>query len=393
MKEKRVFENLHAYAWSNNTAVLYFVIVITSSFFSWASNYKIQKNAFNRLCFVKRENGINKLLFFSSFLILWFFQAFSDVGTDRPVYKNIFLWSNSETTFYNSAYGFSSIEKGYVLLNRIIRLFTSNKTIFFAIVSFVTLFLIFSTIYYFKDRINIGASVLGYASLFYIQSFSLIRIYLASAILFYAIRYLITSKNIKYLICVVIAFFIHTSAIFMFLPFLLFFIYEKNKKISAFIVLGVFTLLYIKPNTILLFASNFERYADYVNKGFLTSGSGIAQIIYFAPLFFIFLITRKKAEERYNDLFLIYTSIFLLLGILSYKIEILGRIMYYATYPYLFFIPYYLKNLKTKASRWFYSLVAICVFIYYVLRLFIYLADYCFEDGIMPYINIFLGSF
>ena len=112
-----------------------------------------------------------------------------------------------------------SMEVGYVLLNKIVRIFTSNAQWILVIVAFTTCYLMAKFVYDNCDRVFLPTYIIFCESL-YMQSFNLARQTLAIAIGLQAYTLLkkeCRHSNIKAILAIFIAFLFHKSAIVLLL--------------------------------------------------------------------------------------------------------------------------------------------------------------------------------
>lgn len=362
--------------WDYNTIYLYFIIVIVAYIFANISYRKRLVSIDNEYKY--RINVINKFAFTLVFLFLAFFSIFRDVGTDLPTYRNIFNNANLGSAYFNSQ------EPGYMIINIIFNKLGFSDFGFITLISFLTLFLVFKTIYDNAYHINIGLSILAFVSLYYLQSFSLIRIYLVAAFILYSSKYLFNRQYRKYLFCILISVLFHYSAILMLLPFFLFYVYERKRSLFIPILMASCFVGFIAVG-MLSRISVFTRYASYLSEGPLRSGFGYIQFAYSIPNLCLWLYARKKGfSGPYMNVLLVYSLAALLIGTLSYKVMMLGRSLVYYNILYVICIPYILYKIKTdnyKTGLFFNSLYVIYLFF----RLVIYMDEYLISDGLMPY--------
>lgn len=364
------------YTWSNMTFIFYLAIAICSFILP---NFFIVK--------VTYRNRIKEVplgIIFTS-MILIFTKAFSIVGTDalNGYYIN-FMGASSLSTFPDY-----SVEIGFRLLTIIIHNIWNNYTFYLFIISFLTIFPIAHLSWKYRENIIPGIVFGVYASIYYIQSFSLLRIYLASSILLYFFDFLKNKKYIKALMVLLIAGSIHITSLIFFAIYGL----KLFKKFSA----GIDVVILIIFGALMGLVSNkipmlFEgRYSVY--KGTTSSGFGVEQLLYILPIFILFFygINKYERNSKIDDItFLVITYNFII-GQISYLIPIFGRI----TNLFLintFIISYYAKIVE-KYNKY-QSIVIYCLIIVYsVVRMVIYLNQYYNIDEIMPYQNIFGWAF
>lgn len=374
-----------------NTFLLYCFIIISTFILGCLSQpYKYQNT-----------NNIKRSYFIASFLVLWFFSAFCNSGEDRVPYEKIF----NEVTF--ASLGDLWQEPGFELLNLFVKLFTSNPKAMLAIISTFTLLMVYSTLFYLRKNIHIGYAILSYTTLIYFQSFSLMRINLAGAMIFYATRYLIEKKFIKYFIWIILASTIHYSGIIMFLPFLAYLLLLKVKvnygfivkKIVLIYILIAIIVLVIMSSNILSKINILDRYASYFENIKFT-GIGILQIFYFLPVCIILNFIKKQCKDQnLNCIFVSFTYSAFFIGILSYIITMIGRAYVFFLPVYLFMIPYSIVNRKRMQNIVFNKFQLNSFFclggvtLYLLIRFLFYMGQYAYLDGISIYqFHFFRGS-
>lgn len=336
--------------------------------------------------------NIQKLCFLCSFLVLWFFSAFANCGADRKTYGWIFEEVNIEQLFDGWQ------EPGFILFNLLFRVLGDNPRIIYVAISTVTLVLVYMTLYRVKEEISIGFAVLGYVTLYYVQSLSLMRIYMAAAILFWGVPYLLKQNYIKYGIVILGATMIHYSALAMFLPWIfLCFLKHRRYKMNLHIA-AVFACFGIVFAGLVMFApilgnitifSRFQRYLE----GISFNGIGVMQFIYYIPICILVALVYNKCSENYRKIFIAFTYSAFFIGVLSYLIPMLGRMSALFHIIYLFIIPYILKILKEnlqcrgRKGAIVYYIICLSVVGYYYLRFLIYIGEYAFLDSVVPYVN------
>lgn len=364
-----------------NTIILYFGVIVLSTLLA-------------KLSYIKKNGKyiFNRYLFWASFLILLIFLGFSKIGTDYDSYNYIF--EKSITTSYWKR---TRIEKGYLLFNAIIRFFTNNFYVFHFIWAFCMLYLIYSTIYKYKEYINPCWAILAYTTIFMFQSMNLIRMYLAIAIIFWGIRFIINNKPFKYFLVILMAFLIHRSAIIMTIPFV-FWICFKNKGKYFFKAILIFLVFFgIIIFRKYIFNGNFLKY-EYTYREEASIGS--IWIIYYFPIYYLFMIYKKKHLAS-QDLFLNILFLFLCsatcLWILSYFVDAIGRANYYFTYVFMVMPSYILdkieissqkKNINSNGYIKKFNLMKFLMIIYFLFRAYMSIG-YIETDGLQLYYTIF----
>jgi transmembrane protein EpsG len=319
---------------------------------------------------------------FSLFFIFFIFSALRMVGTDYPTYQEIFQVSNNNLE--SSIFG---IEPGFLFLNRLIRFFTDDSRYFFAIISFLTTLFIFLGILKFKGIMNIPFSILFYSTIFYFQSYSLIRAYLASAILLYGFYFLVTKRYTIFSIIFLITCTIHYSTLLLVPALVGLFLYKRGGLVFYLYLFIFFLIMYNSIDSLVIF--NFtERYDNYIENIDKSARVGFAQFFLYTPV--LWIIRRAKRNLSISTNLLLIAEVFvwfsLVYGIMGYWIPTIGRVNYLVTFPFIIFIPVYLNYIRFhKYYFWVYSF-----FIFYItVRLYDYFTTLAYADGINNYITIF----
>lgn len=337
------------------------IVYITSFFSRYFSSQ--QKNSL-----------ISKILIYISFISLFAVSALRyNVGSDYQAYEDLFSRIESYD-LNNSAYEF-----GYVLLNKMIYLISDNNQSIFIITSFVILFFIVITIFRYSNKLEVSM-FLFITLYFYYSSFNIVRQYISIAIMFYATRY-IFDRNFKiYVLCVIIALFFHTTAIFA-LP--LYFLSDKklnNKMLIISIIVTCIVLVLINPifNIITVL---FPKYAYYEGGVLFTSGS-YRSIIVIGSIFFSTYLYRNKIirKDEKNTLYINAMFIGLIVSILGIKSVLFIRIMSYFSIYSILLIPNFINSFEKKLKPLVYLLIINISYIY------CYLLLSKNDGGVLPYI-------
>lgn len=156
-----------------------------------------------------------------------------DIGYDSRVYADYFLWFRDADMKSSLKRGF---EPGYVLLNKFIGYFTGSEQVFIAVLGILTLIPLFLFIW--KKSTNPILSLLIFVVMeHWFSVMGIFRQWCAVAILTLSYDCIIKRKLFPFLVCVIIAFTFHQTALF-FLP--LYFLYPV--RITPFKVLLCMTV-------------------------------------------------------------------------------------------------------------------------------------------------------
>lgn len=355
-----------------------------------------------------------KLIFYI-LIILSFIESFTQLRR-YPQYKNIiavlilfsffllsFLrwergsdWINYFSFFTNpESYGDESFEKGFTLLNILIRELTDNFTVFLFILA---------CIYY----ICIGKTILNYCKtpilaitiLFVINNYGgifFVRQTVAIAITAYAFTFIPHKKYCSFIFCVLLAACFHRTSYIFLLAYPIYFLKLSDRKIII-ITLIAFISGYIISLFIQHFLGSFggvitSKLNAYMEAGYKNDINGINPTILYLRgcisrlfLFFIlFHFTKKQRKENSitNGIFnLTYTGV--LLYIIAGSLNItLARICFYFEVFQIFLIPISLNFSKKLVNR---ILLFTCLMLYFSIRIH---SEGTYKDLFVPYKSIF----
>lgn len=278
------------------------------------------------------------------------------IGTDYlKVYEPIF--ENAKLGIYENRH--RTIEIGYIIINKIVIMLNGNFSMVMFLSSLITNTFFILGIYQYKDKICVPVAIGIYLLMYYQVSYNAVRQFMAIAIIFWGLKFLkyenidIKSKsfridNSKYLVCVVIAFLFHKSALIaLSIPFLkLLFTQEKYKYAKIFFFVIVF-LLIINCNNIgkILKSIPFLKY--YGN--YLLSPKKIkVSIWYFVKTLPVILpaLALKNEMKKDKNIQFIFGNMLLgmLLMLLTYFTHSFGeRIALYFEVMQIIIVPYYIK--------------------------------------------------
>lgn len=201
-----------------------------------------------------------------------------------------------------------------------------------------------------RNWISFTGAIVIYYSMFFMISMNLTRQFVAIAIVFYATKYIQQGKNIKFLLCILVASLIHQTAIIGILYFyfniLLWGMLKKKQKwfTISFVAFAPFVIVYV--------ATILDAYTKYFETA--TWDIGIVLFVKFMILFgSVFLLNTTK-YDKFNEITVsrrfstIAYTLGLLLTMLGYIFRFVDRI---GLYFYIFeavYIGYIFKQKNTK---------------------------------------------
>ena len=288
------------------------------------------------------------------------------IGNDYFSYINIFLRAISYD--WNECLN-DQIEPGFMLLFKFISLFTKKYRIMYGIMAFMCLA---PTGYIIaKYSKNVWLSCHLYVCLtFYYSSMNFVRQTLAATIIFLAYRWFIERKTIPFVVVVLIASTIHSSALLM-IP--IYFVIAYIKPTTKILFGGMIFLivLYIFSNNILdIVAELVPKYGAYLDTKYLNAG--LHQKYLIVPsldmLLMLFGSHEGGYDKKHNSYILVNSAVFTF-GIWFFitKHFILERFSIFVYIFVMIAVPdvldslkdYFIKDDKVKSGKIKYSILVI----------------------------------
>lgn len=307
------------------------IIIILAVFFACISQRKrVPATHSNSNSIVIQYNYFNSYLFLISFFLLFILCFLSKTGDDIPAY--VYYYSNWT---WKDLLDFE-VETGYKLLCLLLRIFFRNPYVGIGVIKFISLALVFQSIYMLRDRLNVGFAVFAYVCILYVHAFHLLRIMIAVGLVYLAYAYIIKGKKKQGFILLLLSALFHYSSIIVFIAYIIYRIVGKTLTIRKLIIVSL-VLLFVYFNVEILVklgVSNLgilSKYSIYITN--IESGSGLAQLILFLPILYI-ILTLNPTDK--NDNMYILCSIIGIMsffaGSLGYIFEVIGRSTYYFNY-------------------------------------------------------------
>lgn len=328
----------------------------------------------SRYLYIQKKNNIaSKILNLIMFISICTISGLRyNVGTDYQAYVDIFSNINSYD-FSNSQY-----EVGYVILNKLTRFITNNDQMIFIVTSFIILFFISRTVCKYSSRPEMSM-FLFITLYFYYSSFNIVRQYIAIAIMFYGVRYILNRNFKRYIGCIIIALLFHTTAIYA-LP--IYFLPNKrlnNKVLIKSIIISIGVLILINP-IFKIITVVFPRY-EYYGGGVLFNRGTYRSIIIIGSIFFISYIYRYRIIniDKKNNLYINAMFIAFIISIVGIKSVLFIRIVSYFSLYSILLIPNFIDIFEQKSKPIVYLLIISISYIYCYILLSIN------DGGVLPY--------
>lgn len=311
---------------------------------------------------------INKRIFVTiSFTIMALILGLrgNTVGEDTRHFIGVFQyakdisWKTALTsgtdTIYNTIYGTDlSIETGYLILNKIIGLFTDNAQWLIFVVAVLTCWLFGKFILEQSQHVFFATYIFMCESM-YMQSFNLMRQMLAIAIGIQAYTLIKRNQNIKAVLIIILAFLFHKTTGLLFILFFLYRIENKQKSMK-YILLGSVLITISVPILYQIIENLIPRYALYfkINYWESTLGVGSSLLLALEAVICVYAYLKKQINKN-KDMFIavsctVFSIVFELMGteiVMFSRIALVFKIFLIYLFPMA-------ANFFSKKSRWIY---------------------------------------
>lgn len=285
----------------------------------------------------------------------------------------------------------SNVEVGYVFLNTVlVRMGLPPQSIMFA-TSLLTMSFITKSLIDKRDEISLGYGALAFMLLFYLSTFNVIRLMIASSIFLYNIINIERRDLFRFVIFTFLAASFHTSALVTFPVYWVFGIkdLENNmvKNITIFAIVGLGIIFFNPILGAIIQVTNMNYYRQYI--GFSGNPISVAfnVLILYSPMVIPGCMLFNKLKDLNNSFHIYYslTVIGVIIKVLSiFQQSYVDRISIYFLIPSIVLIPLYLKLFKKDNNILYSAAMIIYMIIYFVYTYFIIK-----DHGTVPYQWIF----
>ncbi|MDM0466715.1 EpsG family protein [Clostridium perfringens] len=315
--------------------IIYVCATIISIIFAYISIY-LKKDIRNTYA-----NILRKISILLSFLPLFIVSAIRyDVGTD-------YFYRYVPGFIYIQYGGIETYEKGFILLNKFILLFTSNYQWLFVVTSFIFCFFTYKAIYDQSKGICLSIALLLVTSSYFI-SLNTLRQCMSVAIFLYATKYIKNRNIYKYMFWIFIAIMFHSSSI-IYIP--VYFIINNKIKyhFKEFIAIVIFMPILAK---IFILFVNETKYTAYFSSEFNTGKFDLWMfIINFSVLIFCYIFYNKGKNDSEYIIFVNIQFITVILLLFSSIIPLISRIIICFTFSQVIFLPKIINYIKSSLIR------------------------------------------
>ena len=303
------------------------------------------------------------------FLVLFAGLRDNSVGADTAAYPlEVFEFSQSEHSFVEVLAFAIIIEPLYVLLGYFATHIIANDFhVWLGICHAVIIVPIYLGAIRMKKFVSVSSFTFFFCFLFFHVTLNIQRQWMAVGIIYLGFTYLLLDRKLKtFILCLIIAFFFHKSAIFalIFIPIF----YMKGKTPNRWLIAGSLFLL-VAYNFVLSSAISMlgmDKYSQYASGGEWESGFSISEFL--IRIVFITVLLSFKNKNHGNILYYDVITILLIefiINMLQIWSQYMGRLGVYAYMLYLPFLSYYIKTSSAKNKKHVYYSVLFLITIGY----------------------------
>ncbi|WP_347548662.1 EpsG family protein [Pseudalkalibacillus hwajinpoensis] len=302
----------------------------------------------------------SKLLVFGAMLTLILVAGLrSNIG-DTFNYVNIY-----EDNDFTWEYVLSKKDIGFGILQMILKTISADPQIMIFTTALFTNLLIVIILATYSKRIELSLYVYITGGLFLV-SMNGIRQALAGAIAFTATKYLIEGDFIKYSLIVVLASFIHQSALILLPIYFVVRFKPWSKATIALLILSIIIVMGFEKFSSILFSAiedtQYGRYDDFDEGG----ASSLRVVVMAAPLILAYLgrVKLKKLFPK-SDVIVNMTLLSVVFMIVSTQSWIFARFSIYFGLYQLILISWVVDLFKQRDQKMIYYCILVCYLAYY----------------------------
>lgn len=335
------------------------------------------------------KNMLHKYVFFNVICVFFLLSSLRwETGTDWDTYNEYFH------RFEGIDISEGWLEPGYTFLSMFVKNTFDNYSVLLCTMAVI--------IYSFKSKVIYDYSPLPLVSLFAWLTISLADIFptrqfIALALTFYSLRYIIEHKKLKFVICVILASLFHASSLIFIAAY-----YVFNRKFDRKILIGVILTSYAVAFLAESLVSNIlgsipmieDRISVYMDDPDNTFGSAysvkdiivrgfVNKLLIFIPIFTI-MWSSVKSDRMLNgivNLIIFGTILSVLVTTIAPPLARIG--MYYDVNIQILLFPYFLILCKNQFDR---VIIFFVISLYFLYRFYGVIINY--YDNYIPYKSI-----
>lgn len=320
----------------------------------------------------KEAKNLRRNVFSGIMLIPMFFIVAArdlSIGNDTEVYYNGFM-SIARADSLSDAFMNSRYESGYVILNYII----SHMGMGYYMFQIIVTAFIFISLYVFivRNSENIAFSCFIFVSMrMLFGAMSIMRMWIAIAILLYAINAIKAQKIYRFLFFVFCAMLFHKTAI-VFIILYPISKFSNQRAIKSLLIVGACIISFGGTAFFSFFTSITGQYEGYLDSVYFNNPNMIGVILsLFIDIAFliIFIVYRKQflmdamdnnSKISLSHISYLATYVIVAIDIIGLQNTIMNRISAYFTVIYLYAIPHLTESLHDRQDAKVLRLIIIC---------------------------------
>ena len=244
----------------------------------------------------------NKIIFV---ILLWLLVSF--VAGFRSFNVGLDTLGYSVAISKPSSFG-KEFEVLFAIINKVLYGLTHSISFVFFFYALLMYGLVLFRLWEMRDAISFSVAFISYYALCYYQSLNVMRQYIAISVIFYSIRYLSKGKYVKFVLCVLVAFTFHKSALLGLLCFGSEFLCWRDIDKKKRIFLSVMMLAGVAAIPFAISAMN--QYAHYFEKISENVGYKVLEFsfIFIISLFYLHRYARRKPLVDRNEHYLLRST-------------------------------------------------------------------------------------
>lgn len=327
-------------------------------------------NGFHRL----NRKLLTGILIFPMFFLVAFRANY--VGPDTYSYS--FLYERiARYDSWIDALADSRMENGFVLLEYFCSSVGLSYQFFQVLISGFIYYSFYRFIHKYSQLVAVSC-FLVYANSFMFGTMNVVRMWIAVAVLLYAIESLLNDRFKRFLIIVMVASCFHVSALCFFIVYPLKNVKWSMKKVSIIFAGAISVTIFAYPIFKMLF-SFIGRYENYLSRFeesnlLATRLELLVEIFFFVFIMIVYkqYISRNCSSRRMINLLYTLHIILVCISIVGLSNNIMGRVSYYFSTYSLISIPFGISMIKRAKWRFIFS----CILIFCLSAQFLVILSY-----------------
>lgn len=342
----------------SETYRFYFILIIVGGILVFIS----ERNVLNKIkiTITNRKLGTVRLwsvLFkFFSLCILGYPLLMRDCGADKQTYYYRYLHN-----------GFDMMDGLFDLFRNFIHIFIANPKFGIGIIGVICLIIVMIAISSCEKEIEVSLAWFAFITALYFYYYNYVRMMCATTLVIVAYTYMIKNKNKQAIFYLIVASWIHLSAVVVLLVYVIMQYFVRYRRFFiGLIIIGIGAFVY-NPMFFLSLIS-IERYSSQIVLDTVNNAKiGIGTFLRILPILLvqIFYLKKFKQNKVYNKLF-IFSIINIGISLVGYFVGVASRLAnMYFTAHILFALPWIIKHLNSYREK-------ICLRIFFIMYMFFY---------------------